>query len=294
MLFRSDDGKIYTLRVPRYSFQGLIGPLPGNLLTSPRVAPVNFGLGLLEAIPEASIRGRADPNDANHDGISGRVNTVFNVFTQRNALGRFGWKANVSNLLQQTAGAYNGDMGVTSSVFPAENCEGEFTGCARHGAEIDDETIGNVAFYTQTLGVPARRNPNDQTNKIGEAVFFAAGCDACHTPTQTTGVLPGVPAVSNQRIHPYTDLLVHDMGPNLADNRPDFDANGREFRTPPLWGIGLVGTVNGHTTFMHDGRARSIFEAVLWHGGEAANAREKFKSFPEFYRRALISFLNSL
>jgi len=196
--------------------------------------------------------------------------------------------------LQQAAGAYNGDMGITSSTFPAENCEGEFTGCAHHGAEVDDETIGNVAFYTQTLAVPARRNPNDQTNKIGEAVFFAANCDACHTPTQTTGVLAGVPAVSNQKIHPYTDLLVHDMGPNLADNRPDFDANGREFRTPPLWGIGLVGTVNGHTTFMHDGRARNLLEAVLWHGGEAANAREKFKSFPEFYRRALISFLNSL
>jgi len=291
---RFGDGTRYTLQVPRYSFQGLLGPLPGNLLTSPRVAPVNFGLGLLRAIPEASLRNAADPNDRDHDGISGRVNTVFDVIVQQYVVGRFGWKANVGTLTQQAAGAFNGDMGITTAIFPAENCEGEFTGCARHGAEVNGQTVDDVAFYTATLGVPARRNLNDQSAQLGEAVFFAAGCADCHTQTQFTGTLPGVPAVSNQKIHPYTDLLLHDMGPNLADNRPDFDANGREFRTPPLWGVGLVKTVNGHTTFMHDGRARNLEEAVLWHGGEAANARERFKSFSATYRRALISFLQSL
>ena len=219
---------------------------------------------------------------------------MYDVILKKYVVGRFGWKANVGSLLQQTAGAYNGDMGITSSIFPAENCEGEFDGCKRHAAEVSDATIADVAFYTQTLGVPARRNLNDPTAKRGEAVFYAVGCDKCHTPTMMTGTLAGVPAVSNQKIHPYTDLLLHDMGPALADNRPDFDASGREFRTPPLWGIGLVKTVNGHTTLLHDGRARNLLEAVLWHGGEGTNAREKFKSLSEDLRRSLIAFLESL
>ncbi|MEP6731178.1 MAG: di-heme oxidoredictase family protein [bacterium] len=291
---RFGDGTRYSLAVPHYSFAGNIGPLPGNLLTSPRVAPVNFGLGLLRAIPEATLNQLADPFDNNHDGISGRVNTVFEATIQRYVVGRFGWKANVGTLTQQTAGAYNGDMGVTTALFPAENCEGEFTGCARHAPEISSQTVDDVAFYTATLGVPARRNINDPTTQLGEAVFKAAGCGSCHTQTLTTGVLAGVPSVSNQRIHAYTDLLLHDMGAGLADNRPDFDANGREFRTPPLWGVGLIHTVNGHTTFLHDGRARNLEEAVLWHGGEGTNARERFKSFPANYRRALVAFLQSL
>jgi CxxC motif-containing protein (DUF1111 family) len=291
---RFDDGNFYSLRVPHYSFRGNIGPLPFNLLTSPRVAPVNFGLGLLEAIPEATIRANADPNDADRDGISGRVNVVFDVPQQRYLIGRFGWKANVGSLVHQTAGAYNGDMGVTTKFFPNENCEGEFFGCRDHAPEVDTETVGNVAFYTQTLGVPARRGVNDPTNQRGEFVFRAIGCADCHTPSMTTGVLPGVPEVSNQRIHAYTDLLLHDMGDALADDRPDFRANGNEFRTPPLWGIGLVSVVNGHTNFLHDGRARNLLEAVLWHGGEGRNARERFKSLSFSDRRALIAFLNSL
>jgi CxxC motif-containing protein (DUF1111 family) len=291
---RFDDGIPYSLRVPHYSFRGLVGQLPFNLLTSPRVAPVNFGLGLLEAIPAATIRANADPNDADRDGISGRYNVVFDVTVQDYIIGRFGWKANVGTLLHQAAGAYNGDMGVTSSFFPNENCEGEFFGCRDHPAEVDNETIGNVAFYTQTLGVPARRDVNDPQTRRGEFLFRGIGCDGCHLPTVITGVLPGVPAVSNQRIHPYTDLLLHDMGDALADDRPDFRANGNEFRTPPLWGIGLVGVVNGHTNFLHDGRARNLLEAVLWHGGEGRNARERFKSLSRDDRKALIAFLNSL
>jgi CxxC motif-containing protein (DUF1111 family) len=291
---RFGDGTSYSLRVPRYAFTGLVAPLPSDLLVSPRVAPFNFGLGLLEAIPEATIRSRVEWNEARHDGILGRVNVVYDVPLQTYVIGRFGWKANVGTLLHQAAGAFNGDMGITSSYFPAENCEGEYPDCKRHAPEVIDKTIADVAFYTQTLGVPARRHLDDPQVRKGEYMFYAAGCDRCHVPTTVTGVLSGVPAVSNQTIHPYTDLLVHDMGPGLADYRPDFRASGREFRTPPLWGIGLVQTVNGHTFFLHDGRARNLLEAVLWHGGEARAARERFKAMSAEARNALIAFLNSL
>jgi CxxC motif-containing protein (DUF1111 family) len=291
---RYGDGTRYSLRVPRYSFQGLIGPLPQRLLTSPRVAPVNFGLGLLEAIPEGTIRAHADPNDANHDGISGHYNVVYDATVQNYVIGRFGWKANVGTLLHQAAGAFNGDMGITSSLFPNENCEGEFPGCRDHAPEVSNRTLADVAFYTQTLGVPARRDLDDPQTRKGEQLFRSVGCDGCHLPMVMTGVLAGVPAVSNQRIHPYTDLLLHDMGDALADDRPDFKATGREFRTPPLWGIGLVQVVNGHTFFLHDGRARNILEAVLWHGGEGTKARERFKALSADERKALIAFLNSL
>jgi CxxC motif-containing protein (DUF1111 family) len=229
---RFGDGTRYTLHVPHYSFQGIIAPLPANLLTSPRVAPVNFGLGLLEAVPEATIRSHADPNDLNHDGIAGRVNIVYDATVQNYLVGRFGWKANVATLLHQAAGAFNGDMGITTSYFSTENCKGEFPGCADHAAEITDQTASDVAFYTETLGVPARRNLNDPTTLFGEIIFRGIGCAGCHLPTLRTGVLAGVPAVSNQTIHAYTDLLIHDMGAALADNRPDFQAGGRDFRTP--------------------------------------------------------------
>ncbi len=291
---RFADGSSYSLRVPRYSFTGIIAPLPANLLTSPRVAPVNFGLGLLEAVPAAEILAHVDPNDANRDGVSGHANIVYDVTVQNYVIGRFGWKANVGTLLHQAAGAFNGDMGITTSYFPAENCLGEFPGCANHAAELDDRTVADVAYYTQTLGVPARRHLDDPQTRRGEVVFHTIGCATCHLSALYTGVLRGVPAVSNQLIHPYTDLLVHDMGAALADNRPDFLATGREFRTPPLWGIGLVQTVNGHTFFLHDGRARNLLEAVLWHGGEGQNARERFKALSSVDRNALIAFLNSL
>jgi CxxC motif-containing protein (DUF1111 family) len=291
---RFDDGTGYSLRVPHYSFRGIVAALPDDLLTSPRVAPVNFGLGLLEAVPEETIRARADPDDRDNDGISGRVNIVYDVPLRQYVVGRFGWKANVGSLLHQAAGAFNGDMGITSSYFPSENCEGEYDDCKAHDAEVTDKMIAEVAFYTQTLGVPARRRLDDPQVRKGEALFYTIGCHDCHTPTMVTGVLPGVPAVSNQTIHPYTDLLLHDMGGGLADHRPDFGASGREFRTPPLWGIGLVQTVNGHTFFLHDGRARNLLEAVLWHGGEGKRARERFKSLSADARNALIAFLNSL
>ena len=288
------DRSPFQLRVPTYTLTGVYRPLPAGVLFSPRAAPVVFGLGLLEAVPEREIVSGADPRDRNRDGISGRPNYVWDAIKGRQALGRFGWKANAPNLVQQAAGAYNGDMGVTSALFPAEPCEGQHPGCARHAPEIDRQTVADVALYTQTLAVPARRDLDDPATQRGERLFYAVGCAGCHTPTLRTGTLRGVPEVSNQVIHPYTDLLVHDMGPGLADGRPDFQASGSEWRTAPLWGIGLVETVNGHTNFLHDGRARTVLEAVLWHGGEAKAARNKVKRLRGRDRDALIAFLQSL
>jgi CxxC motif-containing protein (DUF1111 family) len=287
------DGTEYRLQVPQYTLTGGYLALPAAFLFSPRVAPAVFGLGLLEAVPEEEIREMAYQRER-HNGISGRPNYVWDERRQRRAIGRFGWKANAPNLVQQTAGAYNGDMGVTSSLFPAESCEGQYPDCAPHAPEVSDETVAAVAFYTRTLGVPARRNLDDPKTQQGERLFDAMGCDGCHAPTLRTGVLRGIPEVSNQTIHPYTDLLLHDMGPALADGRPDFLASGSEWRTAPLWGIGLVSTVNGHTNFMHDGRARSLLEAVLWHGGEAKEARDRVLRLSAPQREALVAFLGSL
>ena len=219
---------------------------------------------------------------------------VWDAAAGRTALGRFGWKAGAPNLIQQTAGAYNGDMGVTSSMFPAESCQGDRTECAPHASEVNDETVLAVARYMQTLAVPARRSIDDAQATLGETIFYQAGCAGCHRPTFTTGTLAGVPSVTNQMIHAYTDLLLHDMGPELADDRPDFLATGREWRTPPLWGTGLVQTVSGHSNFMHDGRARSLLEAVLWHGGEAKKSRDAVLALPASARAALVKFLESL
>jgi len=291
---RFADGTAFQLRVPQYRLTGLYAPLPAGVLISPRVAPVVFGLGLLEAVPEAEVLALADPRDRDRDGISGRPNYAWDQIRGRTLMGRFGWKANVPNLVQQTAGAYNGDMGVTSPLFPDESCAGQDPRCARHAPEVGEQTVLDVAFYTRTLGVPARRNLDEAKATAGERLFYAAGCAGCHTPTLHTGVLRGVPEVSGQVIHPYTDLLLHDMGPGLADERPDFRASGQEWRTPPLWGIGLVETVNGHTNFLHDGRARSMLEAVLWHGGEAAAARERVRGLSARERDALVTFLGSL
>lgn len=288
------DGTPFTLQVPTYTLGGMYQALPAGVLVSPRVAPAVFGLGLLEAVPDGDLKALADPNDRNHDGISGRINYVWDQTRGRSAIGRFGWKSNQPNLFQQTAGAYNGDMGVTSRLFPAESCEGEFTGCERHAPEVDNATVGDVAFYTQTLGVPARRNLDDPQAVQGEELFHAAGCAGCHVATLKTGTLTGVQAASHQVIHPYTDLLVHDMGPGLADNRPDFQASGSEWRTAPLWGIGLVQTVNGHTNLLHDGRARNLLEAVLWHGGEAQASRDAVLRFTAEERAALAKFVESL
>ena len=289
------DGTRVHLRYPNYTITDTYQPLPEDVQVSPRVAPVVFGLGLLEAIPEKTILGYADEADVNGDGISGKPNYVWDVVQKRYALGRFGWKANQPTLLQQVASAYHDDMGITTSLFLIENSAGQPQLTKNSTTpEVSDEILDVVTFYVQTLAVPARRNVDDPQVKHGEQLFAKAQCASCHIPTLRTGVLPDVPSVSNQTIHPYTDLLLHDMGPGLADNRPDFHASGTEWRTPPLWGIGLVRTVNGHTNFLHDGRARNLMEAVLWHGGEADTSREIVEQMSSVERDALIAFLESL
>ena len=292
------DGEPYRLLAPRYSFTGLaFGPMHPETMVSPRIAPAVFGAGLLEAISEADIRAQADPDDADGDGISGRPNMVWDARRATVVLGRFGWKANVPTLEQQIAGAFLGDIGITSPVFPDENCPAGQRACqsAPHGGtpEIAAERLGKVVFYNQTLGVPAMRDVGDPQVRRGAELFLKAGCASCHTPQYTTGDHP-VAALSGQTILPYTDLLLHDMGAGLADGRPDFGAGGREWRTPPLWGIGLVDNVNGHTRFLHDGRARSIAEAILWHDGEGLAAREAFRNMSRAEREAVLRFLESL
>jgi CxxC motif-containing protein (DUF1111 family) len=296
------DGTRYSLLVPHYEFADMaFGPLPRETRISPRVAPPVFGLGLLEAVPEAQIRSHEDPQDANHDGISGRSNEVWNAIDGRMALGRFGWKANQPSLRQQNAAAANGDIGITTHFFPHENvadgqvaAAGAPSGGKDGEPEMKDEFFARLTFYVQTLAVPAARNLDDPTVRDGAGLFAQVGCTACHTPTMTTGDYPDVPELAHQTIHPYSDLLLHDMGKALADGREDFGATADEWRTPPLWGIGLTQIVNRHTRFLHDGRARSLEEAILWHDGEAHATRERFMQLSREQRTALLSFLEDL
>ena len=293
-----EDGTPYTLLQPEYSFADLaFGSMHPEIMVSPRIAPAVFGMGLLEAIPEADILAQADPDDSDGDGISGRVNRVWDLRRAETALGRFGWKANVPTVEQQIAGAFHGDIGITSPLFTEENCTADQVDCqsALNGGspEIGEERLGKVVFYQQTLAVPAMRHVDDPRVRQGAGLFLEAGCAACHTPSHTTGDHP-VHAVSGQEIFPYTDMLLHDMGEGLADGRPDFRADGQEWRTPPLWGIGLIENVNNHTRLLHDGRARDIAEAILWHDGEGLEAREEFRKMSREEREALIRFLESL
>lgn len=288
------DGTTYTLRKPEYKIIDNYMPLPANVMLSPRIAPQVFGLGLLEAIPESTLKQMADESDANSDGISGKYNLVYDVTEKRYKIGRFGWKAGQPSLLQQSAGAYNEDMGVTNFVFPIENSFGQPQHLNTDQLDLSDSLLHAVSFYMQTLGVPARRNVNDPLVQQGKKLFTTLQCASCHTPSHRTAVDVAFPSRSNQKIYPYTDLLLHDMGSDLADNRPEYLANGYEWRTPALWGIGLTKKINGHEFFLHDGRARNLTEAILWHGGEAENSKQKFTQLSAADRAALIKFLESL
>jgi CxxC motif-containing protein (DUF1111 family) len=293
------DGRTVILQAPRYELVNLnYGDLSDNILFSPRVANQMIGLGLLEAIPQEMLLSWADPDDQNQDGISGRVNEVWDYVNHTSAIGRFGWKANQPHLLQQVAGAFNGDMGITTSVFANTNCsplQMVCAGMANGGQpEIDDDDLLKVVLYASTLAVPAQRNGDDPRVQRGFEIFQELACNACHIVTVQTGEHPTIGALSNQTIHPFTDLLLHDMGNELGDNRPDFLAMGNEWRTPPLWGIGLFETVNGHTRYLHDGRARNLLEAVLWHDGEAQASRDAVLQRSETDTEALIAFLKSL
>lgn len=293
------DGSPYSLIKPTPRIDDLnYGELHPDTLMSVRVAPPMIGLGLLDAISEADILANADPEDTDKDGISGRPNRVWDVHLKQTVLGRFGWKANQPNVAQQSAGAFHGDLGVNSELHPGQNCTAAQVDChkAIDGGppEIPAEILDKVVFYSSTLAVPARRGTKNPEVTRGEALFAQTNCSSCHQPEFKTGTHSNIAELSNQTINPYSDLLLHDMGEGLADNRPDFLASSQEWRTPPLWGIGLTKTVNAHTRFLHDGRARNLSEAILWHGGEAEASKQQYIGMPKADRDALIAFLNSL
>ena len=293
------DGTPYSLRKPSYSITDTnYGELHPQTMISPRVANAMIGLGLLDAVPAETILAFADATDENQDGISGRPNYVWNHRTQQKEIGRFGWKANEPNVEQQVAGAFLGDIGITTPIFPNEECTPVQKECATaiHGGtpEVPEEKFQMLVTYSRSIGVPARRKVNDPIVMRGETLFEKANCSACHIPSMKTGAWKEFPELENQDIRPYTDLLLHDMGEGLADHRPDLEATGREWRTAPLWGIGLVEQVNDHTYFLHDGRARNFAEAILWHGGEAEASKEAFRNMNQQDREAVVTFLESL
>ena len=293
------DGTSYTLRKPVFKLVDLnFGPMGEDVRISPRVAPGVYGVGLLEAVPEKEILAWADPEDADGDGISGRANYETDPETGKKLIGRFGWKANQPTLRAQNSGAAAGDLGITNPVHPEENCPGAQKACAAafKGGELDmsEDFLRKMTHYTRVLAVPVRRSPKAPDVVKGSRIFAEIGCAACHRPTMKTGAGTALKVLDDQTFHAYTDLLLHDMGPGLADDRPDVMATGSEWRTPPLWGLGLVQVVNGHRQFLHDGRADGFAEAILWHGGEGEAAKERFRHLPKSDREALVAFLNSL
>ena len=300
---RFKDGTEVELRKPVLQITQLgYGPMHPDTRFSARVAPPMIGLGLLEAIPEEAILANAAAQAKEKNGINGRPNQVWDDALQKTVMGKFGWKAGQPNLNQQNVHAFSGDMGLTTSLRPFDDCTDAQTACkqAPNGngpdgePEVSDNILRLVLFYSRNLAVPARRGVNDADVIAGKNLFFQAGCDSCHTPKYTTAANAAEPELANQVIRPYSDLLLHDMGDGLADNRTEFQASGRDWRTPPLWGIGLTQAVSGHTQFLHDGRARNLLEAVLWHGGEATAAQQQVLSFNAEQRVALLAFLNSL
>ncbi|MDD4912826.1 MAG: di-heme oxidoredictase family protein [Sideroxydans sp.] len=290
-------GEKITLRKPSFRFTDLAyGAMPKNLMTSPRIAPSIFGLGLLEAVPDSTLVALASVSKPT--GIKGKINLVWDEEQKKSVPGRFGWKANMPNLRQQIAGAFVGDMGVTSPLFQQENCMLAQSECAKSPSagkpELNKEQLDATEFYHFALAVPQRRDTDDRRVQRGAKLFDQAQCGACHVSELKTGEFSKYPTLANRTIHPYTDLLLHDMGEALADHRPDYLASGREWRTPPLWGIGLAQKVEPRANFLHDGRARTLLEAVLWHDGEAAPAARSVKQMTLQDRHALIRFLESL
>lgn len=300
------DGTVVMLREPTYSIDNpQYGPLGEDTTLSPRIANQMPGLGLIQAIHPADILTQADPDDEDGDGISGKPAIVRDHRTGEIKLGRFGWKAQNASVRDQSSGAFNGDMGLSSPDAPGNwgDCTKAQEDCLAmpHGAqarlgdtEAPDPVMELVTFYAENLAVPARRDVDDPQVLRGKQVFYESGCLACHTPKYVTSRDAENKAHRFQLIWPYSDFLLHDMGPGLADHQQVGVADGYEWRTAPLWGTGLTEVVSGHSFFLHDGRARNREEAILWHGGEAERAKQAFANAPKQDRDALIKFLESL
>lgn len=299
------DGERVMLQQPHYRLeQPSYGPLHPATRTSARVAPPMIGLGLLEAIPEEELL-RNVSDQQQHPEVNGQVNRVYDRLTGTSRIGRFGWKALHPTVYQQNAAAFLEDIGISTRLFPQgygactpaqANCRALPDGNSAHldDVEASDAVMDVLAFYTRTLAVPARREASNPAIQTGEALFHQAGCATCHRPSYTTTANATLPQLANRSIQPFTDLLLHDMGEELADGFSEFLASGQHWRTPPLWGIGLTQQVNGHSRFLHDGRARDLQEAILWHGGEALGARQRYMNLPRQERDRLIRFLESL
>ena len=300
------DGTVVNLRSPVYTVTDLAyGEMSGAVMMSPRVAPPMIGLGLLEDIPAEDILSRVDPDDKDGDGISGRANMVPDPATGTIMLGRFGWKSGAPTIRAQSAGAFAGDIGISTELVnrPHGDCTPVQSDClalptgeqpARGLSEAPEPVLDLVTFYSQNLGVPQRRDIDQPEVLRGKALFYGAQCTSCHTPKFVTSRDAPTEGHKFQLIWPYSDMLLHNMGEGLSDGRPEGDADIYEWRTQPLWGIGLTETVSGHTLFLHDGRARNLTEAILWHGGEAEKSRDAFMQMTQSERNDLLAFLESL
>ena len=305
--FTYPDQHTVMLRSPQLDFQSLgYGPLGEDTLYSIRVAPTLHGMGLVSLIAEKDILALSDEDDMNQDGISGRANQVWDVEKQATAMGRFGLKSNKPTLNMIVAGAFTNDLGITNSLAPNQPCTDLQPSCLnipngndkvdghKVPVELPDPLLELVVNFNRDLAPVERRNSKDKDVLAGRELFYQTGCNQCHNPRFVTQKSESAPHLSEQIIWPYSDFLLHDMGPDLADGRPDFLATGNEWRTPPLWGVGLLSQVNGMATLLHDGRARTVEEAILWHGGEAESAKSRFVSLEKEDRERLIKFVNSL
>jgi CxxC motif-containing protein (DUF1111 family) len=293
------DGAPYSLRIPHYHITGLVhGSLGDGAMISARVAPALAGLGLLDAVPDDAIRALA-VEEARAGQAHGRPNLVWDIAAGKLRAGHLGWKAGQPGLRQQNANAFNREIGITNPLYPSNDCTPVETAClaaaraAPRHPKIAADFLDAVTFYLSRLAPPRARRQENPRVRQGAALFARAGCAACHRPTLETGDSPD-PALAHKTIHPYSDLLLHDMGEGLADGRPEFRADGRSWRTAPLWGLGLIEAVNGHDFLLHDGRARGPAEAILWHGGEAEAAKQAFRAMTRQERAALLAFLESL
>jgi CxxC motif-containing protein (DUF1111 family) len=298
------DGTPVWVREPELVFHDLrYGTLDRRVMTSLRASPPIMGVGLLELVPEEVLLEYADPEDMNRDGVAGRPNRIADRrvlprHSGQHVIGRFGWKANSPDLRTQIATALHEDMGLTSIVFPRSACTRAQTECLQAASGGDPEVtaamLDDFTFFLTWLAPPARRHVEDAETRRGEALFRSTGCAACHRETLTTRENAEYPALSRLEFHPYTDLLLHDLGAGLADGRPDHGASGGDWRTPPLWGLGLAQAASPTARFLHDGRARTLTEAILWHAGEAQKSRDRFRAMSATDRAALLRFLNSL
>lgn len=293
------DGTRLSLRSPALRADEWRYGAPGDHRLALRIPPPMIGVGLLEAIPEPALREEAQRQAQRPQGPRGRLNRVLDVETGGWRIGRFGWKAGQPDVRQQSLHALAVDMGLSSGLYARDECTAQQDDCraAPNGGapEVGPDIARAIVFYARHLAPPARRDHERPEVVEGEALFQSVGCADCHRPRWTTGLSPGMPALSGQTIWPYSDLLLHDLGPDLDDGVRDGEAQGRHWRTAPLWGLGHTNTVSGAAAgFLHDGRARTPEEAIAWHGGEAAAARDRWAALPKTQRRKLLRFLASL